>query len=102
MRTGTDKDIPSHSHISTDTIAQVIIIHIEAIPDHGIGIFTTTTRVAHDAQIPHTGVIAINPALTHHIDHSTAHSYIEAHHTTPEIEAAHIHVLIQILIMRFT
>ena len=46
--------IPGHSHISTDTTAQVIMIHIEAIPDHVIWIITTTTGVNHDAQTPHT------------------------------------------------
>ena len=35
--------------------------------------------------VPHTGVTVIDPATTHHIDHTTDHS-----HTTPEIEATHI------------
>ena len=92
MRTGTGKVIPCHSHISTETTAQVVIIHIEAIPDHNIGIIATTTGVAHDVQIPHTEVIAINPALTHQIDHTADHLCTEAHHATPEIEATHVHV----------
>ena len=93
MRTGTGEVIPGHSHISTDTAAQVIMIHIEAIPDHDIGIITTTTTgVAQDAQVPHTEVIAIDPAMTHHIDHTADHPHTEAHHTTPEIEATHIHI----------
>ena len=64
MNTGTGKVIPGHHHDSTDTITQVIMIHIEAVPDHGIGIITNTTGVAHDAHLPHSGVIAINHAMT--------------------------------------
>ena len=94
MRRGTGEIIPEQSHISTDTTAQVIKICIKAVPDHDIGIITntTTTGVAHDAQIPHTGVMAIDPAMTHHIDQTTDHPCIEAHHITPEIEATHIHI----------
>ena len=51
MRTGTGKVVPGPSHISTDKAAQVNIIHIEAIPDHDIGIITTTTEVAHDTPV---------------------------------------------------
>ena len=54
MRTETGEVVLGHSHISTDTAAEVIMIHIEAIPDHNIGIIATTTGVAHDTQIPHT------------------------------------------------
>ena len=68
------------------------MIHIEAIPYHIIGIIATTPEVAHNAQIPHTGSIAINPAVTHHINPTTDHPHTEAHHTTAEIEAIHIHV----------
>ena len=42
MRKRTGKVIPGHSHISTETTAQVNIIHIEAIPDHDIEIIATT------------------------------------------------------------
>ena len=102
VRTWTGEVIPGHSHISTDTMAQVIIIHIEDIPDHNIGIVTTTPEVAHDTQVPHTGVIAINPAVTCHIDHTTDHLCTEAqHHTTPEIEVTHIHIHPTNLKMRF-
>ena len=92
MRTGTDKVIPGHSYVYTDNTAQVNMIHIEAIPDPDIGIIATTTEVAHDAPVPHTGVIAINPAVIHHIDHTTDHPCTEAHHSTPEMKAAHIHI----------
>ena len=92
MRTGTGEAIPGHNHVSTDTTAQVIIIHIEATSDNNIGIITTTTGVAHDAQIPHTGVIAINPTMTHHLDHTADHPCTEAYHTTPEIGATHVHI----------
>ena len=91
MRTRTGKVIPGHSHVSTDTEAQVNMIHIEAVPDHDIRIIATTTGVAHDAQVPHTGVIAINSTMTHHIDHTMDHPHTEPH-TTPEIEAAHIRI----------
>ena len=57
MGTGTGKFIPGHNHVSTDTAAQVDMIHIEAIPDHNIGTIASTTGVAYNAQIPHTGVI---------------------------------------------
>ena len=63
--TNIDNDISGHSHASTDTAAQVIMIHIEAVPDHNIGIIATTTGVAHNAQIPHTGAIAIDPTVTY-------------------------------------
>ena len=93
MKTGTGKAIPGHNHISTDTAAQVIMIHIKAVPDHDIGIIATTTGVAHGKlQILHTGIIAINPAMAHHIHHTTDHPHTGVHHTTPEIEAAHNHI----------
>ena len=92
VRTGTDKVIPGHNHISTHTTAQVIMIHIEAIPND-IGIIATMPKVAHDAQVPHTGGIPIDPYMTHHIDHTTYHLHTEAHHhTAPETTATHIHV----------
>ena len=70
------------------------MIHIEAISGHGIGIIVTTLGVAHGIQIPHIGVIAINPTMTHHINPTTDHPHTEApHHTTPETEVAHIHIL---------
>ena len=65
MKTGTGEVIPGHNHIFTDITAQVIMIHIEAIPGHNIGIVATIPGVAHDAQVPHTGGIAIDPAMTH-------------------------------------
>ena len=67
MRTETGEVIPCHNHIFTDTAAQVITIHIEAIPGHDKGIIVTTPGVAHNAPVPHTGVIAIDPTITHHI-----------------------------------
>ena len=69
-KTGTGEAIPGHSHVSKDTAAQVMKIYIEVFPDHDIGIITTT-EVAHNAQVMHTGVIAINPSMTNHIDHTT-------------------------------
>ena len=92
MKTGTGEVIPGHSHNSTDTAAQIVMIHIEAIPDHNIGIIATTKEVAQDTQVPHTGVIAIDPTVTHHIDLTADHPHTEAHHhNTPETEAIHIH-----------
>ena len=52
---------------------QLNMIHIEVVPDHDIGIIATTTEVGHDAPIPYTGVIAIRPTVTHHIDHTADH-----------------------------
>ena len=52
MRTGTGKVIPGHNHVSTDTIAQVAMLHIEAITDHDIGIIATTPEVAHNVPVP--------------------------------------------------
>ena len=93
VRTGTGKVLPGHSHISTDTTAQVIMIHIETIPDHNIGIIITTTGEAHNAQVLHTGVIAIDPTMTHHINHTADHPCTEAyHHTTPETKITHVHI----------
>ena len=92
MRTGTGKAIPSHSHISTDITVQVITVHIEAAPDHDIGIITTTTGVAHNTQIPHTGVIAIDPTMTHHMDHTIDHPCTEGYHTTPGTKVNCVHV----------
>ena len=90
MRTGTGEVVPGHSHISTDTTAHVIMIHIEAIPDHNTGIITTTPEAVHTAPVPHTGTTVIGPATTHHINHTTDHPHTEAHpHTTPEIEVTH-------------
>ena len=93
MQVGIGKVVPGYSHISTDTAGQVFMIHMEAIPDHNIGIIATTPGVAHNAQIPHTGVIAIDPTMTHHINLTTDHLSTEAHHhTTPETEITHFHI----------
>ena len=93
MRTVTGKVVPGHNHIFINPRDQVIMIHIEAIPDHDIGIIATITGVAHNAQVPHTRVIAIDPTMTHHINHTTDHSCTEAHHhTNPETKVTHIHV----------
>ena len=66
--------------------------YIEAALDHDIGIIAIITGVAHNAPIPHTGVIAIDHTMTLHIDHTTDHPHTEAHHTTPEMEACCVHV----------
>ena len=92
MKTRAGEAIQGHSHIFTDTAAQVVRVPIEAILDHGIGILTIITGVAHDAQIPHTGAIAIDLAVTPHIDHTADHLHTGTHHTTPEIEACHVHI----------
>ena len=69
------------------------MIHIEAIPGHNIGMIASTPGVAQYAQVPHTGVIAINPTITHHINPTADHPCTEAHHhTTPETEVTHVHV----------
>ena len=93
MRTGIGEVIPGHIHISTATAAQGVMIHIEAIPDHDIGIITTTPEAVQDTPVPHSGTTAINPTVTHHINHAVGHPHTEAHpHTTPEIEVAHTHI----------
>ena len=93
MRTGTGEVIPGHSHISTDTTAQVVMICIEVVPGHNIGIITTTPEAVHNAPVLCTGVTAIYPTMIHHTNHTTDHPHIEAHPpTTPEIDGTHIHV----------
>ena len=92
MRIGTGEAVQGLSHVFTDTAAQIAWIPIEAIPDHDIGIIAIITGVAHSTQIPHTGVLAIDIVMTLHIDHTADHMHTEAHHTTPEIEACHIHI----------
>ena len=92
MKTGRGEAIPGHSHISTDTVAEVIMIHIEAIPDYDMGIIATAPEVAHDAQVPYTGVIVIDPTVTHHIDPTADHLHTDAHHTTPETEVSCCHI----------
>ena len=93
MRTGTGEAVPGINHIFTDTTAQAVMIHRETILDHDIGIIAIFTGVAHDAQILHAGVIAIDPAVTHHINPTTDHLHTEAHHhTTPETKVTHVHV----------
>ena len=92
MRTGTGKAIQNLSHVFTDITAEITRIPIEAMPDNNIGIITIITGVAHIAQIPHTGVIAINLTMTLHIDHTADHQHTEAHHITPEIGACHAHI----------
>ena len=91
MRTGTGKAFQGLSHISTDTAAQVIMIPIEAILNHNIGIIAIITGVGHHAPIPHTGVIAVDLTVKLHIDHTEDNPCTETHHTTPDIEACHIH-----------
>ena len=90
MKTGTEV-FPDLSHISTDIAVQVSITHIEAVPDHDIGIITTITEVAHDVQAPHTRVTPIASAVTHPIDHTTDLQCTEVHHTTQEIRVTCIH-----------
>ena len=93
MKTGTGKVIPGHSHIFTDITAQVIMTCIEAASGHDTGIVTITPEVAHNAQIPHTGVTAIDPTMTHHTDPTADHPHTKVPHpTTPEIKVDHIHV----------
>ena len=65
MRTGTGKAIQDLSHIITDIIAEATVTPIEVILHHDIWIITIITGVVHDAPIPHTGVMAINLAMTH-------------------------------------
>ena len=73
--------------------------HIEAVPGHDIGIISTTPGVAHDAEVSHAGITAIDPTTTHHINSTADNLYAEVPHpTTPEIEVDHI---LQILKMRF-
>ena len=55
--------------------------HIEATSSHDIGIIATTSGVAHDAQVPHTGVTVIYPAMTHHINPTKDHLCTEVPHT---------------------
>ena len=66
---------------------------MKAVPGHNIGIITTIPGVAHDAQVPHTRVIAINPTMTHHINQTTDHPCTEAHHhSTQETKVTHFHI----------
>ena len=92
MRTETSKAIQGLSHVFTDTAAPVTRIPTEAIPDHDIGIFAIITGVVHTAQTPHTGVTAIDLAMTLHLDCTTDHPHTEAYHITPGIEACHVHI----------
>ena len=69
--------------------------HVEAAPGHDTGIITTTPGVAHDADIPHTEITAIDPTMTNHTNPTTDHPHTEnLQPTTPEIEAdpTHIHL----------
>ena len=92
VRTGTGEAVQGLSHIFTDTTAQVIMIPIEVILDHDIGIIATITGVAHDAQTPHVGVIAIDLAMTPDIDYTADHLCTEAHHTIPETETTQVNI----------
>ena len=93
VKTGTEEVIPGHNHISTDTTAQVFMIHIEAILGHDIGIIRTNPGVAHNSHIPDTGVIATDPTVICHINPTTDHLHTEVHHhTTPETKVTHIHI----------
>ena len=92
MRTETGKAIQGLSHVFADTAAPVTRIPTEALPVHDIGIIAIITGVAHTAQTPHTGVTAIDLAMTLHIDHTADHPCTEALHTTPGIEACCIHI----------
>ena len=93
MKTGTGKVIPGHNHIFTDITAQVHMTHIEAAPGHNTGIIATTPEVAHNAHTPHTGITAINPAMTHHINPTADHPHTEVPQpTTHEIKVDPIHV----------
>ena len=69
------------------------MICIEAVPGHNIAIIVTILGVAHNAQVPYTGVKATDPAATHCIDPTTDHPCTEAHlHTTPETKVMHVHI----------
>ena len=54
MRTVTGEAIQGFRHNFTDTTAPVIMVPIEAVLDHDIGIITTITGVTKNAPIPHT------------------------------------------------
>ena len=73
MRAGTGEAVQHLSHVFTDTTAQVTRIPIEVIQYQDIGIIAIITGVAHATQIPHTGVIAIDLAMTLHTDHTADH-----------------------------
>ena len=61
-----------------------------AVPGHDIGIIATIPGVGHDAQGPHTGVIAIYPAVAHHIVPTADQPCtVSRHDTSPETEDAH-------------
>ena len=68
------------------------MIYIEAVPGHDTGIIATTPEVAHNTKVPHTGVIVINPAMIHHINHTADHQCTETHHTTAETEGTCVHI----------
>ena len=51
--------------------------HVPYRGHHDIGMIVIITGVAHNAPIPHTGVIAINPIMTLHIDHTADHPHTD-------------------------
>ena len=70
VKTGTGEVIPDHNLIFADITACTVMIHTEATQGHNIGIIAATTGAACEAT-------AIDPTMTHHIDHITDHPYIE-------------------------
>ena len=93
MKTGTGEVIPGHNHILTDIAVQVTMTHMEAAPGYDTKIVAITPGVAHDAQVPHTGVTAIDPTATHHMNPTADHMHTDIPHpTTPEINIDHIHI----------
>ena len=67
---------------------------MEAAPGHDTGIIATTPGLAHNTQVPHTGVIAFNPVATHHINPTTDHPHTEVPHPTTleiKVDLTHVH-----------
>ena len=92
MKTETGKADPDHNLIFKDIAAQVIITHTEAPQGHNTRINAATTAAAHKNHSPPIEATAIDPIMTHYINHIAVHPQIEVLQlTNPEITVDHIH-----------
>ena len=90
METG--KANPDHNLPFKDIAVQAITIHTDVTIDYNISRHAAITEAAHGDLTQPTDDMAIDLAMTHHINHNTDHPHIEALLVIdPEVIVGHIH-----------
>ena len=83
---------PGHNLIFESIAAPVITIPTEVTQSHNTGIDAATIGAVHIYHAPPVEATAIDPAVTHHMDHIAYHPHIHVLQlTNPEITVDHTH-----------